>query len=74
MSAKRNNCMFALPHELTGIGECCGLFGGQLACNGYGKKCCGYQPHDQYTRKALAKAIAEMRKQKQKETGDGKVV
>lgn len=56
--SRRNNCMFLFPHELTGLGECCGLFGGQLVCNGYGKKCCGYQPHDQHTRKALAEAIS----------------
>lgn len=66
--SKRNNCMFALPHELTGIGECCGLFGN--VCNGYGKRCLGYKPHDQYTRKTLAEAIAEKQKQKQKETDD----
>ena len=64
MSTKRNNCMFALPHELTGIGECCGLFGGQLACNGYGKRCLGYRAHDAESRKALADAIAEKQKQK----------
>lgn len=69
MSAKRNNCMFAIPHELTGLGECCcGLFRGKLACNGYGEKCCGYQPHNAESRKALAEAIAE--KQKQKEETD----
>jgi hypothetical protein len=69
--AKRNNCMYALPHELTGLGECCGLFQGQLSCNGYGAKCAGYMPHNAESRKALAEAIAERRKQKQKkETTD----
>lgn len=67
MSRRRNNCMFVLPHELTGLGECCGLFRGQLGCNGYGQKCCGYQPQTAESRKALAEAIAERRKQKQKE-------
>lgn len=71
MSAKQNNCMFALPHELTGIGECCGLFGN--ACNGYGRRCIGYQPHNAESRKALAGAIEERQKQKN-EAGDGKVV
>ena len=71
MSAKRNNCMFALPHELTRIGECCRLFGN--SCNGCGKRCTGYQPHNAESRKALAEAIAERQKQK-KEADDGKVV
>lgn len=71
--SKRNNCMFALPHELTGIGECCGLFGN--VCNGLGKRCLGYRAHNAESRKELAEAIAEKRKQKQKkETDDGKVV
>lgn len=74
MSARRNNCMFALPHELTGIGECCGLFRGQLPCNGYGRKCTGYRAHNAESRKALAEAIAEKQKRKQKEADDGKVV
>ena len=65
MSAKRNNCMFALPHELTGLGECCGLFGGELACNGYGKHCTGYKPHNAASRKAIADAIAEMKRKRE---------
>lgn len=71
MSAKRNNCMFAIPHELTGIGECCWLFGN--ACNGYGRRCLSYRAHNSESRKALADAIAEKKKQK-KEADDGKVV
>ena len=65
--SRRNNCMFLLPHELTGLGECCGLFKGQLGCNGYGRRCVAYVPHDAESRKALAEAIAERQKQKQKE-------
>lgn len=67
MVKKKNNCMFALPHELTGLGECCGLFKGQLACNGYGEKCCGYQPHTAESRKALAEAIAKRKEELKKE-------
>lgn len=71
MRAKRNNCMFALPNELTGIGTVCGLFGS--ACNGSGKRCLGYRAHNAESRKALAEAIAERQKQK-KEADDGEVV
>lgn len=60
MVKRKNNCMFLLPHELTGLGECCGLFG---ACNGYGRRCVAYEPHTAESRKALAEAIAERRKQ-----------
>lgn len=70
MSAKHNNCMFALPHELTEIGECCGLFG--TACNGKGKRCLGYQPHNAESRKALAEAIAERKLKKESEENDAK--
>lgn len=59
---KRNNCMFAIPHELTGIGEVCGLF--RDVCNGYGKSCVAYSPHTAETRKKLADAIAAKRKAK----------
>ena len=69
--SRRNNCMFALPNELTGIGTVCGLVSG--ACNGYGKRCLGYRAHNAESRKALADAIAERKKQK-KEADDGKVV
>ena len=65
--SSRNNCMFALPHELTGIGECCKLFGN--VCNGDGRWCVAYKPHNAESRKALAEAIAEKRKQK-KEAND----
>lgn len=54
-----NNCMFALPHELTGIGTVCGLF--NSGCNGYGKHCLGYVPHNAESRKALDDAIAKMK-------------
>ena len=71
MSARRNNCMFAIPHELTGIGTVCGLFGN--VCNGFGRRCLGYRAHNAESRKALAEAIAERKKQKE-EADDGKVV
>jgi hypothetical protein len=58
--------MFALPHELTGIGECCGLLGD--VCNGYGKRCLCYRAHNAESRKALAEAIAEKKKQKKEAT------
>lgn len=70
MSARRNNCMFALPHELTEMGTTCGLFRGQLPCNGYGRKCTGYRAHNAETRKALAEAIAERKKQKEADDGE----
>lgn len=65
--SRKNNCMFALPHELTGLGECCGLFRGQLSCNGLGRKCTGYRAHNAESRKALAEAIAERRKKREGE-------
>jgi hypothetical protein len=57
--------MFALPHELTGMGTIRGLF--HAGCNGYGKHCLGYVPHNAESRKALAEAIA---KRKRKESQD----
>lgn len=62
---RRNNCMFALPHELTGMGTICGLFSSH--CNGYGKRCLGYRPHDAESRKALAEAIAKRKKESKDE-------
>ena len=64
--SRRNNCMYALPHELTGLGECCGLL--QTCCNGYGKRCIAYEPHNAESRKALAEAIAK-RKEEMKKGG-----
>lgn len=61
--SRRNNCMFALPHELTGMGTICGLL--HAGCNGYGKRCLGYMPHDAESRKALADAIAKRKKEKE---------
>lgn len=59
--SRRNNCMYALPHELTGLGECCGLLGN--VCNGYGKRCVAYVPHNAESRKALAEAIAKRKEE-----------
>lgn len=63
------DCMYALPHELTGIGTTCGLFHGQMACNGYGRGCAGYRAHTAESRKALANVIAEKRKEEQAKEG-----
>ena len=60
----RNNCMFALPHELTGRGEVCGLM--RTSCNGYGRRCVAYQPHNAESRKALADAIAKRKEETRK--------
>lgn len=59
----RNNCMFMIPHELSGIGRVCILF--ENVCNGLGKRCLGYRPHNAESRKQLADAIAEKRKAKE---------
>lgn len=59
---KTSRCMFALPHELTGLGTLCGLVG-EAPCNGHGRRCPGYQPHTRESRKALADAISEAKKQ-----------
>ena len=70
MNAKQNNCMYALPHELTGIGECCRLFHGGMLCNGLGASCAGYRAHNAESRKALAEAIAERRTQKKESNNE----
>ena len=62
--SRRNNCMFALPHELTGLGEVCGLL--KTCCNGYGRRCVAYQPHNAESRKALADAIAKRKEELKK--------
>lgn len=67
---RRNNCMFAIPHELSGIGEVCGLL--HNASNGLGKHCVAYEPHTAETRKQLADAIAAKRKAKKEGASDGK--
>ena len=59
---RRNNCKFMIPHELSGIGEVCGLFSN--VCNGLGKRCLAFKPHTAETRKQLADAIAAKRKAK----------
>lgn len=66
--SRRNNCMFLLPHELTGLGEWCGLL--KNGCNGYGRRCVAYHPHTAESRKALAEAIAERRKQTREARND----
>lgn len=57
----RNNCMFLLPRELTGLGSLCGLL--KTCCNGYGRRCVVYQPHTAESRKALAEAIAKRKEE-----------
>lgn len=59
-----DDCRYAIPHELSGIGTVCGLFCNN--CNGYGKRCLGYEPHDDVSRKALEDAIREKREKKGK--------
>ena len=58
----RNNCMYMVPHELSGMGNVCDLL--QNACNGLGTRCLAYRPHNAETRKALADAIAAKKAQK----------
>jgi hypothetical protein len=50
--------MYAIPHVLTGIGALCGLFKG-MACNGYGKDCLAYEPHNKKSLAVLNKVIEE---------------
>ena len=59
-----NDCMYCIPHELTGFGEVCGLFGG-LPCNQYGKRCAGFKAHTKESSKALAEAIEIKRKERE---------
>lgn len=59
----RNNCMFRIPHELSGFGEVCGLT--KCPCNGYGKDCLAYRPHTKESRAALAEAIEIKRKERE---------
>ena len=59
-----DDCMYAIPNELSGIGTVCGLF--RSHCNGYGKRCLGYKRHDTISRKALEDAIKEKREKKGK--------
>ena len=65
VSAKRNNCAYAIPHELTGIGTVCGLF--HNVCNGHGKMCLGFRRHTPETRRMLADAIAERKRKMERE-------
>lgn len=62
--SRRNNCMFLLPHDLTGLGSWCGLL--KTCCNGYGRRCVAYQPHNAESRKALADAIAKRKEELKK--------
>ena len=57
-----NNCMYCIPHELTGAGNVCGLL--KLACNDLGKQCAAYHAHTKESRKALAEAIEIKRKER----------
>lgn len=57
-----NNCMYCIPHELTGIGKVCGIL--KLACNDLGKRCAAYRAHTKESRKALAEAIEIKRKER----------
>lgn len=55
MVKRKNNCMYAMPNELTGMGTVCAV--ARLACNQLGKRCACYRPHTAESRKALAEAI-----------------
>lgn len=57
----RNNCMFKIPHELSGCGSFCVLL--KNNCNDYGKNCIAYKAHNKESRAALAEAI-EIKKKK----------
>ena len=50
------DCMYHLPHELTGLGALCGLLQG-CGCNHYGKRCVVFEPHTKESREALKQAI-----------------
>lgn len=55
MVKHRNNCMYAIPHELTGVGTVCAAT--RLSCNQLGRRCIIYRPHTAESSKALAEAI-----------------
>ena len=59
--SKNDDCMYALPHELSGIGTVCILSNNE--CNGLGKRCLCHRKHLPETRKALAKAIEKRKKE-----------
>lgn len=64
----KTDCMYEIPHELSGIGSVCGLL--RNNCNGYGKHCLAYRKHTKESRQALEKALAEVKAVK--EATDGK--
>lgn len=55
MKRRADNCMYAIPHELSGMGTVCALF--RNNCNNLGKRCLGYKAHTAETRKALEAAL-----------------
>lgn len=61
---RKINCMFHVPHELSGIGDVCALM--HSACNGLGRRCIAYQRETAESRKALEDAIAARRKTEKK--------
>ena len=61
--SRKSNCMFEVPHELTGLGACCALF--KDVCNKLGKRCLGYTPHTAESRKALEEALAAAKHKKE---------
>lgn len=62
-TVKTSDCMFMVPHEITGIGAVCALFKG--VCNKLGARCIGYEKHTAKSFKALEKALAECRARKE---------
>lgn len=63
-----DNCMYAIPHELSGMGTVCAIF--QSTCNNFGKRCLGYKKHTAETRKALEAALDARRLKKEGETDE----
>lgn len=62
MKRYADNCMYAIPHELSGIGTVCALF--QNVCNRLGKRCLGYTAHTAESRKELEAALEARRLKK----------
>ena len=57
------DCMYYLPHELTGGDEICGIV--KTFCNCYGKNCVAFKRHTKESRAELAKAIEIRKKQRE---------
>ena len=58
---KASDCMFMVPHELTGVGSTCALF--KDVCNKFGTRCVGYEKHTAESRKVLEDLLEKRRKE-----------